>query len=224
MNRISSMSKPFCKMPMTTKAEEVYAILDRTFPEAHCELLYRDEFELLCAVMLSAQTTDERVNAVTPFLFAKYPDVYALSSAIQEDVEGIIASLGLYHNKATNLIAMAKALVKDYDGKVPKDKKALTSLPGVGDKTANVVLAEAFGIPAFAVDTHVSRVAKRLGFARKDDDVSTIEKKLCRAFREDYWIKSHHLFIFFGRYLCKAKKPDCDHCPLSTYCKFKAEV
>ena len=208
-------------MPVIKKAEEVYSILNKTFPDAHCELTHSNEFELLCAVIMSAQTTDERVNDVSPLLFARYPDAHALSEASLDDVEDIIASIGLYHNKATSLISMTKTLVRDYDGKVPNNKKDLTKLAGVGDKTANVVLAEAFGIPAFAVDTHVSRVAKRLGFAKADDDVLTIEKKLCKAFKKDTWIKCHHLFIFFGRYLCKAKKPDCDNCPLIKYCKFK---
>ena len=203
------------------KADEIYKILDEMFPNAHCELIHKNVFELACAVALSAQTTDERVNMVTPKLFERYPDAYALASARAEDVEEIIATVGLYHNKAANLIAMAKELVTRYDGKVPSTQEELVSLPGVGRKTANVILAEAFAIPAFAVDTHVSRIAKRLGFAKKDDSIEMIEKKLCRAFKKDKWIKAHHLFIFFGRYRCHAKKPECDGCPLSAYCKEK---
>lgn len=206
---------------MTNKAEKVYALLDSTFPNAHCELLFRNNFELLCAVALSAQTTDKRVNMVTPILFSKYPDAKSLSEADVEDVEAIINPVGLYHHKAVNLISMSKELCLYFNGVVPDKKSDLVKLSGVGNKTANVVMAEAFGIPAFAVDTHVSRVSKRLGFAKDIDDVSTVERKLCRAFKKDRWIRSHHLFIFFGRYICKAKSPDCNNCPLTAYCCLK---
>ncbi len=206
---------------MTKKADIVYKILDRTFNDAKCELIFRNRFELLIAVVLSAQTTDKKVNKVTPLLFAKYPDSQSLKNADPEEVMAILKPLGLYRNKAFNIISLAEDLCKNYGGIVPDKKDELVKLKGVGNKTANVVLAEGYGVPAFAVDTHVARVAKRLGFADEEDDVETIEKKLMRAFRKDRWIKSHHLFIFFGRYLCKARNPMCSDCPLSDMCKVR---
>ncbi len=206
---------------MTKKADIVYDILDRTFPDAKCELIYHDTFELLVAVSLSAQTTDKKVNSVTPILFKKYPDAASLKDADIDEVIEILRPLGLYKNKATNIISLAKDICDKYDGKVPSKKEDLVKLSGVGIKTANVVLAEGFKIPAFAVDTHVARIAKRLGFAKESDDVTVIEKKLMRAFSKDKWIKSHHLFIFFGRYLCKARNPECANCPLHDFCKVK---
>lgn len=206
---------------MSKKANEIFDILEKTFPEARCELSYHNEFELLCAVMLSAQTTDARVNSVTPQLFEKYPNAKALMRADVDDIEEIIKPVGLYHNKAKSLIALAKDINDLYDGIVPEDKAKLMKLNGVGNKTANVVMAEAFGEPHFAVDTHVQRTAKRLGFAKKEDDITSVEKKLMRAFEKDKWIKAHHLFIFFGRYMCKARSPRCEICPLISYCQLK---
>ena len=192
--------------------------LDELYPDAHCELNHKSDFELLIAVVLSAQTTDERVNSVTPFLFAKYPDAFKLSNARQSDVEEIIKPIGLYRNKAINIIKLSKILVNEFDGIVPSDRKDLESLPGVGRKTANVILSNCFDVPAFAVDTHVSRVSKRLGIADDEDDVEKIEEKLMNYFPKDKWGKLHHQFIFFGRYKCKAAKPDCDDCPLKKIC------
>ena len=192
--------------------------LDELYPDAHCELKHRNHFELLVAVVLSAQTTDERVNSVTPFLFKKYPDAFKLAKADLKDVETIIKPIGLYHNKAINIIKLANRLVEDYDGEVPSKREELESLPGVGRKTANVILNNCFDEPAFAVDTHVSRVSKRLGIANIDDDVDTIEEKLMDCFPKKNWGKLHHQFIFFGRYKCKAAKPDCGDCPLKKIC------
>ncbi|MBO7697521.1 MAG: endonuclease III [Erysipelotrichaceae bacterium] len=192
--------------------------LDELYPDAFCQLEHKNDFELLVAVVLSAQTTDERVNSVTPFLFEKYPDAFALSKTDLKNVEQIIKPIGLYHNKAVNIIKLANRLVEDFDGVVPNDRNKLESLPGVGRKTANVILNNCFDVPAFAVDTHVSRVSKRLGIAEKDDDVDVIEEKLMNYFPKKNWGKLHHQFIFFGRYKCKAIKADCTDCPLKKIC------
>lgn len=192
--------------------------LDILFPDAKCELHHKSDFELLIAVVLSAQTTDERVNSVTPSLFERYPDAYALSEAKLEDVQDIIRPIGLYRNKAVNIINLSKVLCDFYDGKVPEEREELESLPGVGRKTANVILSNCFDVPAFAVDTHVSRVSKRLKIADPDDDVKTIEEKLMTYFPKDRWGKLHHQFIFFGRYKCKAAKPECTDCPFQKIC------
>ena len=194
--------------------------LQKLYPKAKCELNHRNNFQLLIAVVLSAQTTDERVNMVTPELFGKYRNAEELSKADLKVVEQIIKPIGLYHSKAVNIIKLSDVLVNKYKGKVPKERKELEALPGVGRKTANVILSNCFNVPAFAVDTHVSRVSKRLGIADKDDDVNTIEEKLMSYFPEDMWGKLHHQFIFFGRYKCKAVKPDCTDCPLSKICNY----
>ena len=192
--------------------------LDELYPDAKCELDHKNDFELLIDVVLSAQTTDERVNSVSPFLFERYPDAFALAKADLKDVEKIIKPIGLYHNKAVNIVKLANRLVEDFNGEVPDKREDLESLPGVGRKTANVILNNCFDVPAFAVDTHVSRVSKRLGIADKDDDVNVIEEKLMNYFPKRYWGKLHHQFIFFGRYKCKAVKPECIDCPLKKIC------
>ena len=205
---------------MRNSSKLIIDSLNDLFPDAHCELIHRNDFELLVDVVLSAQTTDERVNSVTPELFEKYPDAYALANAELSDVECIIKPIGLYHNKAINIIKLANVLCEKYDGQVPSDRKDLESLPGVGRKTANVILNNCFDVPAFAVDTHVSRVSKRLDIAEEEDDVKVIEEKLMTYFPEDKWGKLHHQFIFFGRYKCKAVKPDCTDCPLKKICNY----
>lgn len=205
-------------MKRSTK-EYIIENLNRLYPDAHCELNHKDSFELLIAVVLSAQTTDVSVNRVTPALFEKYPDAISLSEASEEDVMRLIHSIGLYKNKSRNIINLAKELVKRFDGEVPSKREELESLPGVGRKTANVVLSNCFDYPAFAVDTHVSRVSKRLMIARKDDDVLTIEKKLMKFFPRNCWSRLHHQFIFFGRYKCKAKNPECTDCPFRDSCR-----
>lgn len=192
--------------------------LDKLYPDAHCELDHLNNFELLVAVVLSAQTTDVKVNRVTPVLFKKYPNPKKLSSAKLSDVESIIKPIGLYHNKAINIIKLANELLDRYDGIVPNSREELITLSGVGRKTANVVLNNCFDYPAFAVDTHVSRVSKRLSIANEDDDVLKIEEKLMNYFPKKYWGKLHHQFIFFGRYKCKAIKPDCSDCPFKKFC------
>lgn len=189
------------------------------FPDAHCELNYHNGFELLIAVVLSAQTTDVAVNGVTGELFKKYPDAYSLAKADRSDVEETIKRIGLYRNKAKNIIELSEKLCERYQGLVPGNREDLEKLPGVGRKTANVVLSEFFSVPAFAVDTHVSRVAQRLYLAEENDDPLRIEQKLCIYFPRSKWHRLHHSFIFFGRYMCKAKSPLCDNCPFAKKCR-----
>ena len=205
---------------MKNNSELIISSLNYLYPDAHCELIHKNDFELLIAVVLSAQTTDERVNQVTPILFSKYPDCFKLANANILDVEEIIKPIGLYHNKATNIINLSKVLVDKYDGKILENREILESLPGVGRKTCNIILNNCFDFPAFAVDTHVSRVSKRLNIANIDDDVLEIEKKLMNYFPRDKWGKLHHQFIFFGRYKCKAKSPICVDCPLKKICNY----
>ncbi|MBO4918573.1 MAG: endonuclease III [Erysipelotrichaceae bacterium] len=202
------------------KSKQIIEGLDRLFPDAYCQLNHRNSFELLIAVVLSAQTTDERVNSVTGELFSKYSNAKKLANADQEDVESIIRPIGLYRMKAKNIISLAKVLVDRFHGSVPDNREDLESLPGVGRKTANVILSNCFDVPAFAVDTHVSRVSKRLQIADENDDVDKIEEKLMNSFPEELWGKLHHQFIFFGRYKCKARNPECDGCPFTDICTY----
>jgi len=200
------------------RAARIYDILAATYPDAHCALDHANAFQLLVATILSAQCTDKRVNMVTPALFARYPDAAALASAKQEDVEEIIRSTGFFRNKATNLIAMAGALVDRHGGEVPADMDALVALPGVGRKTANVVLGNAFGRDeGIVVDTHVSRVGQRLGLTIESDAVK-IESALMPLFPRDRWTMLSHLLIEHGRQICDAKKPRCADCPLHAIC------
>ena len=192
--------------------------LDSLFPDAHCELKHSNPLELLVAVILSAQTTDASVNKVTPLLFKKYHIAQDYANASLEDLEVAIHKIGLYRNKARSIKKMAQRLVDEFDGEVPEDMDQLISLPGVGIKTANVVRAVAFNYPSIAVDTHVARIAKRLGYADRDDPVMIIEENLEKAFPKERWIKLHHQLIFFGRYHCKAKRPECKKCHLVDIC------
>jgi endonuclease-3 len=189
------------------------------FPHAHCELIHKNEFELLIAVLLSAQTTDENVNRVTHTLFQKYktPDDY-LAVDLSE-LENDIRSIGLFRTKAKNIQKLCKMLIEEYDRVVPRTREELIKFPGVGRKTANVVMSVAFGEPAIAVDTHVERVAKRLGFCRWKDSVLEVEKTLMKKIPKEEWSISHHRFIFFGRYHCKAQNPNCTECPLLSICR-----
>lgn len=195
--------------------------LSTLFPNATCELNYTNIFELSVAVILSAQTTDERVNLVTPELFSKYPDVYALSKANVTDVENIIHSVGLYASKARNIIGFSKAVIERFSGAIPSTLEELITLPGVGRKTANVILFVGFNLPGLAVDTHVSRVSKRLGLVEENDDPVVIEKKLKKLYKTEEWGPIHHYLLFFGRYLCLAKKPMCEKCPFIKICTKK---
>lgn len=192
--------------------------LDEMYPNAHCELNYTTIFELLIAVMLSAQTTDISVNKVTPKLFERYKSPQELANASLKDVENYIHTLGLYKNKSKNLIEMSKVLLDKFNGEVPKTKEELLTLPGVGVKTASVVLIEGYKIPAFPVDTHIERISKRLGIAKKSDDAIKVMEKLMKKYPKETWGKLHHQMIFFGRYTCNARKPKCEECLLKEKC------
>lgn len=205
---------------MKTKANRILDELENMFPEAKCELDHRNVFELLCAVIISAQTTDVSVNKVTPALFDMYPDARTMKDADLKDLENCIRSIGLYRNKALNLKKTAKDLDERFDGQVPESFDDLTSLPGVGRKTANVIQAEGFKIPALAVDTHVERVSKRLGLVDPDESTEGTESTLKRKIPKYRWIRAHHLFIFFGRYRCKAQRPLCGGCPFESFCVY----
>ena len=194
--------------------------LDILFPDAHCELNFSTVFQCLVAVSLSAQTTDASVNEVTPALFAAYPTPEAMANASLEDIEGYIRRLGLFHNKAKNLLALSKCLVEEHGGEVPKTKEELVKLPGVGVKTANVVLAECYKVPAIAVDTHVHRVSIRLGLGKEGDGPIDIERKLEKLIPKERHIKSHHQLIFLGRRICHARNPECDSCLLAPRCSY----
>lgn len=200
--------------------KDILVEIEKMFPDAGCELVYHNVFELLIAVMLSAQTTDKSVNIVTPVLFEKYPTVIALANADILEVKEIIKRIGLYSNKSKNIIAASKVLVEKYNGIVPSDLIKLMELPGVGRKTANVVLSEGFKIPRIAVDTHVERVCKRLGISNYDDSVLEVEMRLMELIDESKWHPSHHLLLFFGRYFCLAKKPNCENCFYKKSCTF----
>lgn len=196
---------------------DILNYLDEMFPNARCELHYETHFQLLIAIILSAQTTDLKVNKVTPTLFSKYKEINDLAVAKIEDVTMILMPLGLANNKAKNIIKTAKIISEKYHGKIPSEKEELINLPGVGIKTANVFMAEGLGINTFAVDTHVARVSKRLGISKSENPI-VIEEDLKEFFKGLNWIKLHHQFIFFGRYFCKAKKPECNECKLKRYC------
>jgi endonuclease-3 len=196
---------------------ELQARLRAAYPDAQCALDHRDPFQLVVATILSAQCTDARVNLTTPALFARFPNAAKLAEAHQEEVEALIKSTGFFRNKAKNLIGLGQALMARYGGVVPSDPAALGALPGVGQKTANVVLANAFGVPALAVDTHIFRVARRLGLS-KATTPEKVEADLCRLFPREDWIELHHQLIFHGRRICAARRPDCAACPLLDLC------
>ncbi len=201
--------------------ERILTTLSEQFPDAHCELNHRNPFELAVAVVLSAQATDVSVNKVTPNLFSRYPTPQAMAEASLNEIEECIRTIGLYHNKAKSIQAMAQKITKDFNGVMPQTMEELLTLPGVGRKSANVILSVCFNVPAIAVDTHVERISKRLGLAAPADDVYTVEKKLMKKIPKNQWSHAHHLFIFFGRYFCKAKKPCCAECQLIDLCKEK---
>lgn len=202
------------------RLRKVLAIIGEMYPDAHCELDYQTPFQLLVAVILSAQTTDKSVNKVTPQLWQHYPTIADLAAANVVDVENDLRTIGLYKNKARNIVKTARAVLQNFDGVVPKTHKELESLPGVGRKTANVVLAEIYKVPSIAVDTHVSRVAKRLNISAQDASVTEIEHDLMKKIPKRDWIVTHHRLIFFGRYFCLAKNPKCAICPVQSYCKY----
>ena len=202
---------------MDERQTKIIEILDQEYGDIGSGLKFNTPFELLVATILSAQSTDVRVNMVTPGLFAKYPTAFEMSRVSEEELAKEINSIGLYRNKSKSIIKASKILVEKYNGVVPSDRALLQELPGVGRKTANVVLCNAFHIPAFAVDTHVFRVSQRLGFAHHKT-VEGVEQQLMQTIPSDLWCSAHHLFIWHGRKVCKAQKPQCENCCVRRYC------
>lgn len=198
---------------------KIISYLDSLYPNAICELEYSKDYELLMAIVLSAQTTDKRVNKVTKVLFNKYKSLYELSEASVSDIALIIHEIGTYNKKSEYIKRIAQKLVSDNISVIPNDRNYIESLPGVGRKTANVFLSIIYNEPTIAVDTHVSRVSKRLGLVNKSDSVLLIEKKLMKKFPKEKWSSIHHQLVFFGRYKCKALKPECNNCKLKDICK-----
>lgn len=195
-------------------AAQVMDALAKLYPDARPELNFSNPFETLIATILSAQCTDKRVNVCTAKLFPLYPDAHAMAKLTPEELEPYIKECGLYRNKAKNIVAACRALVEQYDGVVPSDRKRLMALPGVGQKTAGVVLMAAFGDPQIPVDTHVFRVSRRIGLADADTP-EKVEVQLQKLLERDIWIYAHHLLIWHGRRVCHAQRPDCENCPLN---------
>lgn len=206
------------RVPTTKILDALYEL----YPDAHCELNFQTPFQLLIATILSAQATDKKVNEVTEGLFRRYPTAEAMAPLTQEQMEQEIKEIGLYKNKAKNILATCQILLDQYGGEVPASMERLVELPGVGRKTANVVLSNAFGVPAMAVDTHVHRVSNRIGLALSDDPVE-IERQLCKRIPKSKWTDAHHWLIWHGRRVCDARKPKCEVCTLNPHCRhFKA--
>ncbi|SDN36290.1 endonuclease III [Alkalicoccus daliensis] len=204
------------------KKQEIRYVLDtmaEMFPEAECELTHKNAFELTIAVVLSAQATDALVNKVTPGLFEKYKKPEDYINVPLEELEQDIRRIGLFRSKAKNIQKLCRSLIDNHNGIVPQERDELVKLAGVGRKTANVVTSVAFGEPAIAVDTHVERVSKRLGFCRWKDSVLEVEKTLMKKIPENEWSDTHHRMIFFGRYHCKSQRPNCPECPLLELCR-----
>jgi endonuclease-3 len=200
------------------RAAQIYALLEEEYPAAECELDFENPFQLAVATILSAQTTDETVNGVTPALFRRYPDADRLAAAQQEDVEEIIRRTGFFRNKAKNIIGFARGVVADHGGEVPRSMAELSELPGVGRKTANVILGNAFGIDeGVVVDTHVRRLSQRLGFTTSDAP-EKIEEELMALYPKERWTMLAHLLIWHGRRVCEARRPRCEVCVVSHLC------
>ncbi|PIC81205.1 endonuclease III [Sporosarcina sp. P18a] len=206
---------------MLTKTEwhTCLRTFEEMFPEAHCELVHKNAFELLIATLLSAQCTDVLVNRVTAELFKKYKTPEDYLAVPIEELQQDIRSIGLFRNKSKNIQALSLRLIEEFGGEVPPNRDIMMTLPGVGRKTANVVVSNAFGVPALAVDTHVERVAKRLGMNRWKDRPIDVEEKIMRWTPMELWTQTHHQVIFFGRYHCKAQNPNCPECPLLDLCR-----
>ena len=204
---------------MTDKCKAIKSYLDEILPDAKCALNYNKDYELVIAVMLSAQTTDKAVNNVTNNLFNRYKTLEEFANANLFDIEKEIQKLGMYKVKAKNIIGICSDLLNKFDGRVPFEKELLVTLPGVGNKTANVVRAELFNIPEIAVDTHILRISKRLELANEGDTPLEVEHKLRKLFKEEQYIKLHHQLIWFGRTICKAKNPNCNECMIRNFCK-----
>ena len=205
---------------MKARTKKIVEILKETYPDAKCELNYKTPFQLLVATILSAQTTDKKVNEVTDTLFKDYPDLDAFLEITNDELEERIKQIGLYRNKSKNLILMFRQLKENFNGEVPKTMEGITSLAGAGRKTANVVLSNAFGVPSIAVDTHVFRVSNRLGLANSDN-VFEVEKQLQKELPKKEWTLMHHLLIFHGRRCCTARNPKCEEFHLSHICKYE---
>jgi endonuclease-3 len=207
------------KSPRISPAHALITLdcLERSYPEANCALVHDDPWQLLVATILSAQCTDKRVNQVTPKLFARFPDVASLAAADYRELEELIRSTGFFRNKAKNLVGCAKELIRMHNGRVPREMPALVALPGVGRKTANVILGNAYNVPGMVVDTHVGRIARRLGWttARTPE---RIEAQLCRLLPAERWTQAAHVLIFHGRQCCRAQTPLCSSCPILQWC------
>lgn len=201
------------------KVDRILALLNEHYPDADCSLHHADPFQLLIATILSAQCTDERVNMVTPALFARYPNARAMAEAPVEDIEAIIRSTGFYHNKARNIKGCSSILVECFEGKVPADLKTLVTLPGIGRKTANVILGNAYKMPGIVVDTHVGRISRRLGLTHHKDPAK-VEQDLMKLIPPERWVLFSHQLILHGRSLCQARKPNMAECPLEPYCDY----
>ena len=195
--------------------------LNELFPDPKCELNYNTDYELLIAIVLSAQSTDKRVNSVTPIIFFKYKNLEELSKANLSDLEDIIRPVGSFRKKSEYVKAIAYRLINEFDGAVPKERDILTTFPGVGRKTANVFFSDYYNFPNIGVDTHVERVSKRLKLAYLNDDVLKVEQKLMKKFPKSSWAKLHLQMVLFGRYYCKAIKPECSNCKLKDICREK---
>lgn len=204
-------------MKMINK-DEIVNYLNKIISNPVCELNYSKDYELLISVMLSAQSTDKRVNKVTEELYNKYSNIYLLNEASVKEIETIIKPIGTYKRKSFYIKEIVANLIKDWDGRVPRDRNYLEQLPGIGRKSTNVVLAELYNLPTIAVDTHVTRISKRLGLANENDSVRKIEEKLMKIFPQKDWNKINHQLILFGRYYCKARNPDCENCLLKKDC------
>lgn len=208
---------------MDERATKIYSYLKEKFPEPMCELNFKDRYQLLVSVILSAQCTDKRVNIVTKDLFKKYPTAETMAKANLEELEQEIKPCGFYHNKAKNILSACQKIVSDFDGEVPEDYDKLLSLPGVGRKTANVITSAGFGGDAIAVDTHVFRASRRLGLV-SGNTPEKVEQELMKALDKNVWSESHFLMVLFGRYVCKAQRPLCEECGLKEYCKYYKEI
>ncbi|QLY80966.1 endonuclease III [Clostridium intestinale] len=207
---------------MKKKTREILEKLKTEYPDASCELNHKSPFQLLVATILSAQTTDKKVNEVTESLFEEYPDLDSFLNLAQEEIEERIKKIGLYRNKAKNIYIMCRQLKETFNGEVPKTMEQIVSLAGAGRKTANVVLSNAFGVPAIAVDTHVFRVSNRIGLA-KAKDVQETEDQLMKELPKKEWSLAHHLLIFHGRRCCYARKPNCSECVINDKCNYYKE-
>ena len=207
------------KTALSARAHRLVDALLAAHPDAHCELRHRSAYQLLAATILSAQCTDKMVNSVTPKLFARYPGVKQLAAADPTELEAIIRSTGFYRSKTRSLLGMARALVERHGGRIPRSMDALVRLPGVGRKTANVILGNAFGVPGVVVDTHVGRIARRLGLTSQEDP-EKVERALMELVPQRHWTQLSHALIFHGRRICGARKPRCGECPVREDCRY----